>query len=235
MLLVAAHQVYSSCCPLVIQSAHGCLSALKYFVLQYTAQTLTVCCLFLLVQAQDMLRNLILGAIVLYWLMGLVSMAAALSPASNKTLWGATAVAVLGVYYVAPLSSVAKVIAERDSSSLHWPLCTMNIINGMLWFAYGLALKDWFVCLPVSVMQPRGWGQGVRLQTQCTSAAESLPAGATCLPDLWMLHCMCCALVLQPPYQRQPSSATYDSTVRLTCWHVRRCACCRTALALASM
>lgn len=97
-----------------------------------------------------MLRNLLLGAIFLYWLMGFVSMAASLSDAATKTLWGATSVAVLGVYYVAPLSSVAKVIAERDSSSLHWPLCSMNIINGMLWFAYGLALRDWFVCLPVS-------------------------------------------------------------------------------------
>jgi hypothetical protein len=101
-------------------------------------------------QAQDMLRNLLLGAVFLYWLMGLVSMAASLSPAATKTLWGSTSVAVLGVYYIAPLSSVAKVLAERDSSSLHWPLSTMNIINGMLWFAYGLALKDWFICLPVS-------------------------------------------------------------------------------------
>lgn len=98
--------------------------------------------------AQDMLRNLLISAIFLYWLMGFVSMAASLSDAATKTLWGATSVAVLGVYYVAPLSSVAKVIAERDSSSLHWPLCSMNIVNGMLWFAYGLALKDWFVCLP---------------------------------------------------------------------------------------
>jgi hypothetical protein len=102
-----------------------------------------------------MLRNLLLGAVFLYWLMGLVSMAAFLSPAATKTLWGSTSVAVLGVYYVAPLSSVAKVIAERDSSSLHWPLCMMNIINGMLWFAYGLALKDWFVCLPVSLWARR--------------------------------------------------------------------------------
>jgi solute carrier family 50 protein (sugar transporter) len=110
------------------------------------------------VQAQDMLRNLLLGGVFLFWIMGLVSMAASLSLESTKILWGATCVAVLGVYYVAPLSSVAKVISERDSSSLHWPLCTMNIINGMLWFAYGLALKDWFVCLPVS--EPSGYVTG---------------------------------------------------------------------------
>lgn len=101
-------------------------------------------------QAQDLLRNLIMAAIFLYWGMGLVGMAAKLNAASTKTLWGATCVSVLGIYYTAPLSSVAKVFAERDSSSLHWPLCTMNVINGLLWFAYGLAIKDWFVCLPVS-------------------------------------------------------------------------------------
>jgi hypothetical protein len=42
------------------------------------------------------------------------------------------------VYYAAPLTSLAKVVAQRDSSSLHWPLCCMNVINGTLWFAYGM-------------------------------------------------------------------------------------------------
>ena len=51
---------------------------------------------------------------------------------------GSTAVGVLAIYYTAPLTSLAKVVAERDSSSLHWPLCAMNIVNGLLWFAYGL-------------------------------------------------------------------------------------------------
>jgi hypothetical protein len=51
---------------------------------------------------------------------------------------GSTAVGVLAIYYAAPLTTVAKVVAERDSSSLHWPLCSMNTVNGLLWFAYGL-------------------------------------------------------------------------------------------------
>jgi solute carrier family 50 protein (sugar transporter) len=116
-------------------------------------------------QAQDLLTHLMLGGASLFLLMGLIGMAAGLSPAAKQTLWGATCVAVLGVYYVAPLSSVAQVVAQRDSSSLHWPLCTMNVINGMLWFAYGLALKDWFICLPVSGWWGArgggcGWGWG---------------------------------------------------------------------------
>lgn len=63
---------------------------------------------------------------------------------------------------------MAKVVAERDSSSLHAPLCAMNIINGALWFAYGLALRDWFIALPVRVLGvlrvcvlgETAWGEG---------------------------------------------------------------------------
>lgn len=56
--------------------------------------------------------------------------------------------AVLGVYYVLPLSTVATVLKDRDSSSLYWPLSLMNVINGCLWFAYGLAITDFFILLP---------------------------------------------------------------------------------------
>ncbi|KAF8068188.1 hypothetical protein HT031_001874 [Scenedesmus sp. PABB004] len=98
--------------------------------------------------AQNTLRALSLGAVALLYVVGLAGMAAGLGRAGIKTLWGSACVAILGVYYTAPLSSLAKVIATRDSSSLHWPLCAMNIINGMLWFAYGLALRDWFIGIP---------------------------------------------------------------------------------------
>eukprot|EP00882_Tetradesmus_deserticola_P003298 GHRQ01003493.1.p1 GENE.GHRQ01003493.1~~GHRQ01003493.1.p1 ORF type:complete len:378 (+),score=125.18 GHRQ01003493.1:486-1619(+) len=102
-------------------------------------------------QAQDALRNIFLGACLLFFVIGLVGLAAKLDAAGLKTLWGATAVAILAVYYAAPLTSLAKVLAQRDSSSLHWPLCTMNVINGTLWFVYGMALKDWFVGVPNGV------------------------------------------------------------------------------------
>jgi hypothetical protein len=44
----------------------------------------------------------------------------------------------------------------------------MNIINGALWFAYGLALRDWFIALPVRVLGvlrvcvlgETAWGEG---------------------------------------------------------------------------
>uniref|UniRef100_A0A383V948 Bidirectional sugar transporter SWEET n=1 Tax=Tetradesmus obliquus TaxID=3088 RepID=A0A383V948_TETOB len=102
-------------------------------------------------QAQDTLRNIFLGAVMLFFVVGLVSQAAKLDTPGLKTLWGSTCVAILAIYYAAPLTSLAKVVAQRDSSSLHWPLCCMNVINGTLWFAYGMALKDWFVGVPNGV------------------------------------------------------------------------------------
>lgn len=57
------------------------------------------------------------------------------------TCRGSTCVAILAIYYAAPLTSLAKVVAQRDSSSLHWPLCCMNVINGTLWFAYGMVRR----------------------------------------------------------------------------------------------
>jgi len=69
-------------------------------------------------------------------------------PLSVPLSRGATAVTVLGAYYVLPLSTVATVLKDRDSSSLYWPLSLMNVINGCLWFAYGLAILDYFIFVP---------------------------------------------------------------------------------------
>lgn len=51
---------------------------------------------------------------------------------------GSTAVAILGIYYIAPLTSLFKVLKERDSSSIYWPLSLMNLGNALLWMVYGM-------------------------------------------------------------------------------------------------
>ena len=55
------------------------------------------------------------------------------------------------VYYTAPLSTVYNVIRTRNASSLFWPLSTMNIINGTLWAAYGIAITDYFIWVPNAI------------------------------------------------------------------------------------
>lgn len=59
---------------------------------------------------------------------------------------GSTAVAVLGIYYSAPLSSLFKVLRERDSSSIYAPLCLTNLTCAVLWFVYGMVSDSGHVC-----------------------------------------------------------------------------------------
>lgn len=125
-------------CPVCNSAVLGVYNTGTLFGSATRVDVLLLVLLLLLMQAQDMLRNIYLGSCCLLFIIGLVQLAANMNLPSSKTLWGSTCVGVLGVYYTAPLSSLAKVVAEKDSSSLHWPLCGMNIINGMLWFAYGL-------------------------------------------------------------------------------------------------
>jgi len=85
-------------------------------------------------------------------------------PTHQPTRRGSTAVGVLAIYYVAPLTTMLKVLRQRDSASLNGPLSTMNVINGALWFAYGLAIKDYFIALPN--------GTGAALNVLCVLLCE---------------------------------------------------------------
>ena len=55
---------------------------------------------------------------------------------------------VLAIYYASPLSEMRQIIAERDASSLYWPMSVAITVNGFSWAAYGFALKDWFLVSP---------------------------------------------------------------------------------------
>lgn len=53
------------------------------------------------------------------------------------------------VYYAAPLSSLYQVIVTADASSLHVPTIVANLLNGAMWFIYGLsAINNLLVWLP---------------------------------------------------------------------------------------
>jgi len=69
----------------------------------------------------------------------------------KRQVVGAFCNAVLLAYYAAPLSVMKRVIATRDSSSLHAPLAAANTVNGAAWFTYGMALGDWFLAAPNAI------------------------------------------------------------------------------------
>eukprot|EP00877_Chromochloris_zofingiensis_P005579 jgi/Chrzof1/15021/Cz09g24080.t1 len=67
---------------------------------------------------------------------------------SVASIWGTTCVIILLIFYTAPLSAVAEVLKTRSSATLYLPFACMNVVNGLLWFAYGLAVGDIFIWGP---------------------------------------------------------------------------------------
>jgi solute carrier family 50 protein (sugar transporter) len=56
-------------------------------------------------------------------------------------------VTLLGIYYIAPLTSLVQVLKERDSSSIYWPLSLANLANAMLWMVYGMVSQPQMAAL----------------------------------------------------------------------------------------
>lgn len=107
---------------------------------------------FLSTRDQDRVCYVTLAATSVFLIVGAVNMPGIID---RQQLWGCTAVAILAIYYVAPLTSLVKVMSQRDSSSLYWPLCLTNLTNGLLWFVYGLV--SWCLVLLVQCFLCRWW------------------------------------------------------------------------------
>ena len=70
-------------------------------------------------------------------------------PASTKKfVWGMMVNGILLVYYAAPLSTVSEVFKTKSASSLYFPLCAMNLLNGVCWAIYAMAIQDYFILVP---------------------------------------------------------------------------------------
>ncbi|KAL7571722.1 hypothetical protein ACA910_002822 [Epithemia clementina (nom. ined.)] len=51
-------------------------------------------------------------------------------------------------FYGAPLSTIAQVLKERNSATIHIPTIVTSTANGLFWFAFGLAVFDLFIIVP---------------------------------------------------------------------------------------
>jgi len=61
---------------------------------------------------------------------------------------GYASMGIVILMYGAPLSTVRKVLATRDSSSLYLPTCLVTIVCSSFWCIYGLAIDDFFIWSP---------------------------------------------------------------------------------------
>ena len=67
---------------------------------------------------------------------------------SAKDVMGRVSIGLLMIYYCSPLSTIAKVLQTKDSSSIDGALTVVGIVNGLFWAAYGLAISDIYVYGP---------------------------------------------------------------------------------------
>ncbi|KAJ3052826.1 hypothetical protein HK097_005588 [Rhizophlyctis rosea] len=68
--------------------------------------------------------------------------------AVGKTVLGVFSTIVLLSLYASPLSTLYRVVVERNAASIALPLAFTSLVNGALWFVYGLAIMDHFVWVP---------------------------------------------------------------------------------------
>ncbi|GAX10382.1 solute carrier family 50 [Fistulifera solaris] len=71
-----------------------------------------------------------------------------ISSDSQQLLIGSTVNLNLVIFYAAPLSTIYTVLQKQSSASIHVPTMLTNTANGVFWFAYGLAVQDWFIAVP---------------------------------------------------------------------------------------
>mmetsp|Transcript_68062 Transcript_68062/g.161359 ORF Transcript_68062/g.161359 Transcript_68062/m.161359 type:complete len:286 (+) Transcript_68062:23-880(+) len=67
---------------------------------------------------------------------------------SAPNLYGWVGNALLMVYYITPLASLANIIKTKNASTIDPRLAFAGVLNGLFWFAYGVAIWDGYVAIP---------------------------------------------------------------------------------------
>lgn len=71
-----------------------------------------------------------------------------LSADTKQVIVGVVANLNLSFFYGAPLSTIFKVIQERNSATIHFLTMVTNTFNGIFWAAYGAAVMDYYIAVP---------------------------------------------------------------------------------------
>jgi len=95
------------------------------------------------------ISNQIIGIALLWALVGYIGIFIKSDFQFFRLLLGGTTTVILCLMYAAPLSTLASVIRNWDSSSLYPPLSVIYFFNGSMWAVYGyFAMNDPFLYGP---------------------------------------------------------------------------------------
>jgi solute carrier family 50 protein (sugar transporter) len=101
-------------------------------------------------------EHLILGMVVIWMCcVSVIAFANALSDEAKQFIVGLVVNVILVFFYGAPLSTILKILRDRNTASLHVPTMILNTLNGIFWMVYGIAVNDYFI------VAPNGLGAGL--------------------------------------------------------------------------
>jgi solute carrier family 50 (sugar transporter) len=134
-------------------------------------------------------HEILVMAIIIIWL----SITSVMVFAKNNAISSNTKELIVGIsvnvnlvfFYGAPLSTIWTVLNDKSSSTIHFRTMVTSTANGTFWFAYGVAVQDFFIMVPNGLGALLGCAQMVlclifpRKLTQATKTGGSpstLPA-----------------------------------------------------------
>ncbi|GFR50426.1 hypothetical protein Agub_g12645 [Astrephomene gubernaculifera] len=123
---------------------------------------------------QDRITAILVTASGYFILLGLIA-CFGLTDKETLRMWGTSAVAILALYYLVPLSTLVAIVRSRNAASIYPPLAATAIANGTMWAVYGLAIRDINLWLPNSFGAILG---AVQLLLRFKYGAKPAPAAA---------------------------------------------------------
>ena len=119
---------------------------LEKLVLNVTAQTTTTSITTRTAPASH--EQMVMGNILFWTVIIAIISLVDMTQRTRELIVGVCGNINLLFFYAAPLSTIAQVLKERNSASIHiWTMVT-NTANGCLWTSYGLTLQDPIVYVP---------------------------------------------------------------------------------------
>eukprot|EP00615_Pteridomonas_danica_P002634 CAMPEP_0114329364 /NCGR_PEP_ID=MMETSP0101-20121206/1033_1 /TAXON_ID=38822 ORGANISM="Pteridomonas danica, Strain PT" /NCGR_SAMPLE_ID=MMETSP0101 /ASSEMBLY_ACC=CAM_ASM_000211 /LENGTH=278 /DNA_ID=CAMNT_0001459013 /DNA_START=8 /DNA_END=844 /DNA_ORIENTATION=+ len=68
-----------------------------------------------------------------------------------SSLYGIVNNVILLAYYGAPLSTIGQVLSTKNADSIYFPTVLINLINGVFWSVYALAINDTYMLVPNAI------------------------------------------------------------------------------------
>ena len=124
-------------------------------------------------------EQMVMGAVIIWTVIISIISLVDMTQLARELIVGVCVNVNLLFFYGAPLSSIAQVLKERNSASIHiWTMVT-NTANCCFWSAYGVALLDPIIYVPNGLGASLGFAQVVLVMLFPRNTQDEIENGTT--------------------------------------------------------